>query len=142
MSVNAFEPTVSTDRVSAADFYEEVARYDQEDTDLLWATALTCWNQQGVEYSLIDELEDGYEVRKPLWAKIEKINEGNYLATFEEGGIGISGEDSQDAYQSLVAEILDVFDALNDEAVLSPAAESQLEILQTYIVKAQPADRA
>ena len=119
-----------------------VTRYGGEDTDLLWKTALDYWNQQGVEYSFIDELEAGYEVRQPIIAKIERIGEGNYLATFDEAGIGIGGVDSQDAYQALVAEILDTYDSLTEEPVLSPGAAEQLAILQAFIVKAQPSDRA
>ena len=89
-----------------------------------------------IEEGTIDRLEEGYTVLQPIHYRIERIAEGDYLATFAEGNIGIGGVDPQDAYQGLVAEILDTFDALGNEDALSPAATAQLQVLRTYLVRA------
>ena len=47
----------------------------------------------------------------------------------------MSGSDSQDAYEALVADILETFDVLTAEQTLGPDAAEQLRILRTYIVK-------
>ena len=80
--------------------------------------------------------EDGYRVLKPIPIDIRRIGDGNFLASFQEANIAIGGLDSQDAYQGLVAEILNTFDTLNGEASLGPDAAAQLEVLRSYIVRA------
>ena len=86
---------------------------------------------------IVDLHEDGYVVLRPIPIKIERVNEGGFLATFSEANIAIGGLDYQDAYQSLVAEILDTFDTLTEEEErLSPDAAAQLQVLRTYIGQA------
>ncbi len=89
------------------------------------------------EYYWIEDLrEDEYRVLQPIRVRVKRIGLGNFEASFPEANISISGIHSDDAYQALVAEILDTFDILNEEAVLGPAASDQLRILRTYIAKA------
>ena len=47
----------------------------------------------------------------------------------------MSGSDSDDAYQALMAEILETFDVLFREQNLGPDAAEQRQILRTYIVR-------
>jgi hypothetical protein len=85
---------------------------------------------------IIDTLEDGYVVIRPILVRISRVDDATYLASFEEANIAIPGTDPQDAYQSLVAEILDTFDSLSSEPVLSGAARDQFAVLQSYVAKA------
>lgn len=80
--------------------------------------------------------EDGYRIRRAIPYEIEQLQPNDFVARFAEANISIGGVDAQDAYQSLVAEILDTLDTLIVEDQLSPAAADQLRILQTYLVKA------
>lgn len=84
---------------------------------------------------IVDLHEDGYIVLQPIPIIIERVDD-SFLATFEEANIAIGGVNRQDAYQSLVAEILDTFDALTEEGHLGPDAAAQLQVLRTYIGKA------
>lgn len=88
------------------------------------------------EYVRIDDLGDaGYQVRQPVPAEIRRLGFGDFEASFREANIAISGSDRNDAFQALVAEILDTLDLLLMEPSLSPDAAEQLRILRTYIVK-------
>ena len=69
--------------------------------------------------------------------QITRIGAGNFEASFREAKIAISGTDRDDAYQALVAEILDTLDILAEERNLIPRATEQLEILRKYIVQVQ-----
>lgn len=80
-------------------------------------------------------LTDGYAVIRPIPYTIERIAAGDYRASFAEANIAIGGRDPQDAYQSLVAEILDTYEVLEAEATNSPHAQAQLDVLRTYIGK-------
>ena len=88
------------------------------------------------EHFQIESLgEAGYRILKPISVEIRRVGPGDFLASFREGNISISGSDSQDSYQALVAEILDTFDVLTGERKLGPDASEQLRILNTYIVR-------
>ncbi len=90
------------------------------------------------EYVWIDNLrEEGYRVVRAFCVQITRIGVGNFEASFREANIAISGTDRDDAYQALVAEILDTFDILAEERNLIPRAVEQLEILRKYIVQVQ-----
>jgi hypothetical protein len=91
-----------------------------------------------VKESFITDLhEGGYTLLRPIPIKIERVGEADYLASFSEANIAIGGSDDQDAYQSLVAEILDTFDNLTEEEQnLGPDAAAQLGLLGSYLVKA------
>ena len=89
-----------------------------------------------IEHVQITDLgEAGYGIRKTIPVEIKSIEAGNFEASFREANIAISGVDSDDAYQALVAEILDTFDVLVQEPTLGPDAAEQLRILRTYIVR-------
>jgi len=78
----------------------------------------------------------GYTVIQPIPYQIERVAPDDYLASFPDGNIAIGGEDASEAYQGLIAEILDTFDVLTaPRANLSPAAEAQLAVLRQYIVR-------
>lgn len=135
MSTYFGEPEIASERVSAiADpIWIEATALAEDDWFLFLAQydATTADVEEGV----IDRLEVGYAVLSPIPYRIEKIADDNYQASFDEGNIAIGGRDPQDAYQSLVAEILDTFDVLEAEPTLSQDAEAQFRLLRTYIAK-------
>lgn len=79
--------------------------------------------------------EPGYQVLQPIPVEIEKVAPGDFLASFREANISISGIDNDDAYEALLAEILDTFDSLTEEKSLGKSAAKQLRVLKTYIAK-------
>lgn len=79
--------------------------------------------------------EAGYGVRRSIPVVVTRIGIGDYEASFREANIAMSGSDPDDAYQSLVAEILDTFDVLGRERKLGPDAAEQRRTLQRYIVR-------
>ena len=88
------------------------------------------------EHVQIDSLgEAGYRILQPIPVEIRRVEPGDFLALFREANIAISGSDNNDAFQALVAEILDTFDVLIKERNLGPGAAEQLRILNTYIVR-------
>ena len=84
---------------------------------------------------ILDLGEAGYRVRKPIPVRIKRIGPLDFEASFREANIAMSGSDSQDAYEALLADILETFDVLTAEQTLGPDAAEQLRILSTYIVK-------
>ena len=89
------------------------------------------------EYFSIDDLgEAGYRVLQIIPVEIRRVGIGDFEASFREANIAISGRDQADAYQALVAEILETFDVLLTEQNLGPDATEQRQILRTYIVRA------
>lgn len=128
------EPSISQ-RVEIPHEDDAAVKIFEVPGDLL-LTAMVVNATADVETGTIDDLgEDGYRLLQPIPYEINPLRADDFLATFDEGNIGISGDDAQDAYQSLVAEILDTFDRLSSEPRLSPAASRQLEVLRRYIVK-------
>lgn len=86
--------------------------------------------------SIQDLGEAGYRILKPIPVEIKTVEVGDVEASFREANIAMSGTDSNDALQALVADILDTFDALISEHDLGPDAAKQLRLLRTYIVRA------
>jgi hypothetical protein len=136
MSVLLAEPPITSERidVSVPSTVSPMYAADTEGALGFWEKALSCADSDAV--GVIDELEEGYVVLKSIPYQIRPIDDVTYLASFEEANIAISGFDPQDAFQSLVAEILDTFDALLLEPHLGPDAAAQLQVLRTYIGKA------
>ena len=80
--------------------------------------------------------EAGYRILQPIPVEIRRVGIGDFEASFRDANIAISGSDDNDAYQALVAEILETFDVLLSEQNLGPDAADQRRILHTYIVRA------
>ena len=88
------------------------------------------------EYEWVSTLrEEGYRVRQPFCVQITEIGVGNFEASFPEANIAICGIDRHEAYQALVAKILDTLDTLTEEHSLIPKAAEQLQTLCEYIAK-------
>jgi hypothetical protein len=132
------EQAVSFERVDASASVEGTRAWRVDPVDPSWTLQyFVSAYDPGTEVGVIENLEEvGYEVVKPIPYEIERIGEMNFLASFVEANIAVGGFDLQDAYQALVAEILDTFDALTEEPRLGPDAAAQLAVLRTYIVRA------
>ncbi len=104
------------------------------DVDLWWQTLVEGW-QEDPAADCIDTLEDGDLVIKPIRVTY-KHTKDSVTAMFADANIAMSGVDTQDAYQSLIAEILDTFDTLSVEPILAPEAVAQFEILKNHIGRA------
>ena len=77
-----------------------------------------------------------YAVRSPIPVSIERIDEGDYLASFEEANIASSGITFQEAYQNLAIELLNIFEKFTEEKNnLGPEPTRQLNILRRYLVR-------
>ena len=89
------------------------------------------------EHVWIDDLgEAGYRILQPIPVEIRRVGIGDFEASFRKANIAMSGSDRDDAFQALVAEILETFDVLLREQNLGPDAAMQRRILRTYIVRA------
>ena len=89
-----------------------------------------------IEPTRIDNLgEAGYRILQPIPVEIRRVGIGDFEASFREANIAMSGSDSNDALQALVAEILETFDVLLRERNMVPDAVVQRQILSTYIVR-------
>ena len=89
-----------------------------------------------IEHNRIDNLgEAGYCILQPIPVEIRRVGIGDFEASFREANIAMSGSDSNDALQALVAEILETFDVLLREQNMVPDAVVQRQILSTYIVR-------
>ena len=108
---------------------------DQEQLQLL-SSASTDQDTPRTEHVWIKNLgEAGYHTLQPIPVEIQEVATEDFLASFREANIAISGSDSDDAYQALVAEILETFDVLIEERNLGPDAAEKLRLLSTYIVR-------
>lgn len=77
-----------------------------------------------------------YAVRSPIPVSIERIDEGDYLASFEEANIASPGITFQEAYQNLAIELLNIFEKFTEEKNnLGPEPTRQLNILRRYLVR-------
>ncbi len=85
--------------------------------------------------SIHDLGEAGYRILKPIPVEIKTVEVGDVEASFREANIAMSGTDTNDALQALVADILDTFDVLISEHNLGPDAAEQRRLLHTYIAK-------
>ena len=110
------------DRTTEADL---VLQQQQDDAEALQDMFIT------------DLREAGYSVLRRIPVEIKRIGPTDYEASFSEANIAMSGTSGQDAYQALVADILDTFDTLSAEQNLGPDAAEQLHILNTYIGRTQ-----
>lgn len=90
---------------------------------------------QGIIKTFIDSLPgEPYTLRRPIPVKIETVGDEDYLASFDEANIAISGETYQEAFQNLVAEVLNSFENfIREETNLGPEPSRQLKILKRYL---------
>ena len=144
------EPTIHNERVRVDNVPQEDVVDEQsseptvtwhqyaeiEAPTIFWQKLLELWATEDGEGGTIDRLEVGYALLMPIPYRTERIDDGTYVASFEAANVSISGTSFRDAYQSLIAEILDSFDTLlANETVLGPDAKEQLEVLRRYIGK-------
>ena len=124
--------------LGASSVWELATNYTATEMPLICdeQTVVSNYGSEVDERPIVDLNEDGYVVFQPIPIKIERTDDTSFLATFQEANIAMVGVDRQDAYQSLVAEILDTFDVLTGEGHLGPDAAAQLQVLRTYIGKA------
>jgi hypothetical protein len=94
-------------------------------------------NEPATRKDWINDLgEDGYELLKPIPYTVTRVDDGDYIAKFNVANIGSGGTDAHDAYQALIAAVLDTFDILRAEQDhLGDDAAAQLETLNAYLVK-------
>ena len=78
--------------------------------------------------------EAGYRLLRPIPVGTQKVGIGDYVESFREPNIEMSGRDREDALQALKAEILETFEVLSSERRLGPDAAKQRQILCAYIV--------
>src|SRR5438034_7596491 len=136
MSFECAEPTIVSERIDVSDVVEVLGQYAEVDGPAgLWRIELD-WCDPDTQYHVIDSLEYGYRVLNPILSEIRRMDDGTYVASFEEANIRINAESAHDAYQDLLTEILDTFDTLLSEPRLGRDAARQLEILKTFIGKA------
>ena len=130
MTLCAFSPMlVGPTQVRATDDSSDLIPFQHVDD---WVALQDLIFPESPDDDEIDSLEDGYLVLRPIPVRYERHAHGT-IASFVQANIAISGVDAQDAYQALVAEILDTFDFLTAEPVLSESAAKQLNVLRDYI---------
>jgi hypothetical protein len=135
MTLVLAEPQFASERVDLSGDDETLIHSWNSELESLWESSVSYFDE-GVSFCSIDELEQGYEVLVPISVTIQRIDDRTFEASFDGANIAITGEDAQDAYQSLVAEILDTFDTLIAEPNLGRDAATQLEVLRRHIAKA------
>ncbi len=118
------------DRIGEITWELEGGRY-QEGGVLQW--------QEGSSRAFIYSFPgEPYVIREPIPVNIERLGVNDCIARFEEANVAMSGETEQEAFQNLIAEILDAFEALSGEANnlgLEPAR--QLGVLNKYVLRQQ-----
>jgi hypothetical protein len=128
-------------RVTPSGEFKLRVRASTADPRMFWPPLATGTNEAvpraGIERVSLEDLgEAGYLVLRPVPVEIRRVDLGDFEASFRAANIAISGTDRDDAYQALVAEILDTFDVLLREESLGPDAAEQRRILLTYIGQA------
>jgi hypothetical protein len=77
-----------------------------------------------------------YQMIERIPVKVTREGDVDFIATFEEANISIGGTSYRDAYQSLICEVLDLFDHFTaNRQNLGPEPLRQLDLLSEYIVK-------
>ncbi len=101
-----------------------------------WA-AVSAWQPRPASQDVITaRLGTSYALLRPIPVAVEQVGPDDFLAHFEEANIAMSGETAEDARESLLANILDVFDLFtNEEASLGPEPARQLGVLRKYLAR-------
>ena len=76
----------------------------------------------------------GYTLLQPIPVRLERGEEGEWIACFEEANISMSGTEPEEARQALADDIVDTFALfLTEEETLGPEPTRQLAVLKQYI---------
>jgi len=76
-----------------------------------------------------------YIVRRPFHVVV-RPSDGEFIATFFDANLGMSGDTAEEAVQNLKAIIVDTFEQFEQhEAVLGPEPARQLAVLREFIRK-------
>lgn len=133
MSIVLAEPPIASERVDVTERGILAEMCGERDLRVLWQSF--SYYDGDDELCLIEQLEASYDVVIPIPVRIQRVDRDTFEASFDEANVAINGVDAQDAYQSLVAEILDTFDTLIGEPALGGPAAQQLAVLRRHIVK-------
>lgn len=89
---------------------------------------------------LLNELEQGYEVLKPIPVAIRKVG-GSFVASVTTANVHSSGDTWDEAVENLQSLLLDMYDSLLSErpATLGREPQRQLSVLQSFILKTEDA---
>lgn len=75
-----------------------------------------------------------YSLLQPIPVRLEPDEDGEWVASFEEANINMSGSDPEDARQALADDIVEAFALfLAEEETLGPGPEKQLAVLRQYL---------
>lgn len=75
-----------------------------------------------------------FELKNIVPVKITELSDGEFLASFEEAGISITGDTPQDAIRHFKNELIETFEIYKREQ-LGVVPKKQLAILEKYIGK-------
>ena len=86
-----------------------------------------------------EEYGTRYELLQPIPVAFEEVAPGAVIALFPEADLAITGDDRQDAQDSLVSWILDVFDdlAAAEPRMLGTTPAMQIRVLRQYLRRRQ-----
>ena len=90
-------------------------------------------NKEHTELALYVLGHDGYRLKKPIQACVDRISGDEVIAAFPEAGISICGDSPTEAIQMLKTEIVELYEILKKEARLGPEPQRQLLVLEKYI---------
>lgn len=77
-----------------------------------------------------------YRIRRPIPVLIERVDDNDFLASFEEANLAFSGTTKREAFQNLAIEILNAFEMFSEqESNLGPEPIRQLAVLRSYLVR-------
>jgi len=82
-----------------------------------------------------------YYTKKPINIRIERLNDDEYIAAFEEAGISFSSGTATEAIRELKIELIEVYEFYKSEACLGAWPRHQLDILEKYIEKSHTKQR-
>ena len=75
-----------------------------------------------------------YTLLQPIPVRLERGEEGEWIACFDEANISMSGTEPEEARQALADDILDAFALfLTEEETLGPEPAQQLAVLRRYL---------
>ena len=82
-----------------------------------------------------EEYGDRFELLQPIPVEFEEVAPGAVIAQFVEADLAITGDDRQDAQDSLASWILDVFDDLieAEPRMLGATPAMQIRVLRQYL---------